>query len=114
MQACSLQRSNQVQSRINEYKRGGAQPTWWGFADIHERLGDAEERLGFPLTPERLAVPSPFGTQGVFQRFEGEWDYPEDIDTNPVERCGASLTGSIGLLIFISGWLVVSDAPNAS
>lgn len=69
----------------------GAQPTWQGFADIHERLGGSEGRLGFPLTPELPAEPSRFGTQGVYQRFEGEWNYPDDIDTNPVQHCGASL-----------------------
>ena len=72
-------------------ERGGAQPTWRGFGRIHERLGGAQGILGFPLTPSLPAVPSPQGTKGTFQRFEGQWNYPEDINTNPIERCGASL-----------------------
>lgn len=76
---------------IHWSERGGAQPIWHGFANIHERLGGTEGRLGFPLTPELPAQPSPFGTQGVYQRFEGKWNYPDDIDTNPVQHCGASL-----------------------
>jgi len=72
-------------------ERGGAQQTWWGFSTIHEHLQGAEGILGFPLTPELPVEPSPQGTKGVYQRFEGQWNYPDDINTNPVERCGESL-----------------------
>ncbi len=72
-------------------ERSGAQPIWGDFSEIHEGFDSAEGKLGFPLTPELPAELSPQGTKGVFQRFEGRWNYPEDIDTNPVERCGASL-----------------------
>jgi uncharacterized protein with LGFP repeats len=34
---------------------------------------------GFPVSPELDAADSPYGTSGSFQRFEGDWDYPEDI-----------------------------------
>jgi len=71
-------------------ERGGVHPVWWGFADIHHNLDGAKGMLGFPLTKELQAEPSPQGTTGVYQRFEGRWDYPEDVNTNPV-RCGASL-----------------------
>jgi len=70
---------------------GGTQPVWRGFSKIHEREGGAQGVLGFPLTPSLPAEPSPQGTKGSFQRFEGQWNYPEDINTTPVERCGATL-----------------------
>jgi hypothetical protein len=35
--------------------------------------------LGFPVSPRMQAGPSPYGTEGHYQRFEGKWDYPQDI-----------------------------------
>ena len=37
--------------------------------------------LGFPVSPELEAAPSPqpYGTTGRFQRFEGLWNYPDGI-----------------------------------
>lgn len=37
--------------------------------------------LGFPVSPEMTAGQSPYSTDGHFQRFEGRWDYPQDIIT---------------------------------
>jgi LGFP repeat len=34
---------------------------------------------GFPVSPRMQAGPSPYGTEGHYQRFEGKWDYPQDI-----------------------------------
>jgi len=45
--------------------------------------------MGFPLTGELGAASSPQKTAGKFQRFEGAWDYPEDIPAVP-GRYGAS------------------------
>ncbi len=42
----------------------------------HARLGGVLGPLGFPVTPELPALPSPAATTGVFQRFEGQDDYP--------------------------------------
>jgi len=71
-------------------ERGGTCPVWWGFAEVLRNMDGVKGKLGFPLTEELPAARSPQKTEGVFQRFEGRWDYPEDINTNPV-RCGASL-----------------------
>lgn len=35
--------------------------------------------LGFPVSPRMQAGSSPYGTEGHYQRFEGKWDYPQDI-----------------------------------
>jgi hypothetical protein len=39
----------------------------------------ATSPLGFPVSPLMPAGPSPYGAEGQYQRFEGKWDYPEDI-----------------------------------
>ena len=44
-----------------------------------ESRGDVAGPTGFPVSPALDAAPSPYGTTGHFQRFEGPWDYPEDI-----------------------------------
>lgn len=71
-------------------KRGGAQQVWLGFGEVFREMESAEGLLGFPLTSEERAWPSPQGTTGVFQRFEGRWDFPEEI-TELALRYGASL-----------------------
>ncbi|MBO3747510.1 hypothetical protein J5X84_15640 [Streptosporangiaceae bacterium NEAU-GS5] len=53
--------------------------------------------LGFPVSPALAAAPSPYGTSGTFQRFEGPFDYPEDILSNWSEtegRGGATVYSS--------------------
>lgn len=72
-------------------KENEALHVWWGFAQIHDEYQGVEGRLGFPLTPELPATFRSQVTHGVFQRFEGEWDYPEDVNTTPVPHCGATL-----------------------
>jgi hypothetical protein len=52
-------------------------PRRW--ADYLKRCGDAAGPLGFPVSPDLRAAESPQGTKGHFQRFEGPWEYPEDI-----------------------------------
>jgi len=52
-------------------------PRRW--ANYFERRGGAAGPLGFPVSPEIDAAKSPRGTKGSFQRFEGLWEYPEDI-----------------------------------
>lgn len=67
-------------------KRGGAQAVWGDIRKVYEGRGS---RHGFPLTGEVQAMTSPQGTNGVYQRFEGEQNYPEDV-TGPV-RYGATI-----------------------
>jgi tetratricopeptide (TPR) repeat protein len=69
--------------------RGGAQPVWWGIYELYSRHKGPQGIMGFPLTSELDAAPSSQNTVGKFQRFEGEWDYPEDVPPVPV-RYGAS------------------------
>jgi uncharacterized protein with LGFP repeats len=52
-------------------------PLRW--AEYVENRGDAVGSIGFPVSPALDAAPSPYGTTGYLQRFEGAWDYPEDI-----------------------------------
>lgn len=49
---------------------------WAGY--LRDR-GDADGPMGFPASPELAAATSPQGTSGRYQRFEGIWDYPDDI-----------------------------------
>lgn len=67
----------------------GAFSIFLGFDYIHKASGGVEGLLGFPLSEDDPAAPSPQGSTGSFQRFEGEEDYPEDVNTPPV-RCGAT------------------------
>jgi uncharacterized protein with LGFP repeats len=53
----------------------GAYPTWGWIAQCYEKLGGTGSRLGFPISQEGEASPSPKGTTGQVQRFEGG---PED------------------------------------
>lgn len=52
----------------------GAFPVWGWIARCYERLGGTSSRLGFPTSPEFNAIPSPHGTHGQVQRFEGSPD----------------------------------------
>jgi uncharacterized protein with LGFP repeats len=52
-------------------------PRRW--ADYLEGRGDVAGSTGFPVSPVLDAAMSPSGTTGHFQRFEGSWDYPEDV-----------------------------------
>lgn len=52
-------------------------PRRW--AEYLKSRGDVTGPVGFPVSPVLEAAKSPFGTTGQFQRFEGLWDYPEDI-----------------------------------
>ncbi|MCM4084728.1 LGFP repeat-containing protein [Paractinoplanes hotanensis] len=45
----------------------------------HDAHGGVSGRLGFPRGKAQGAGRSPRGTDGKFQRFEGAWDYPEDL-----------------------------------
>ncbi len=70
-------------------ERGGAQPVWRGIYELYKRHKGPRGDMGFPLTGELGAASSPQKTAGKFQRFEGAWDYPEDIPAVP-GRYGAS------------------------
>jgi hypothetical protein len=48
-------------------------------AEYLESHGGVSNRRGFPVSPEMEAANSPYGTKGRMQRFEGAWDYPNDI-----------------------------------
>nr|WP_221377710.1 hypothetical protein [Actinoplanes polyasparticus] len=47
--------------------------------DYYDANGGAAGRLGFPRGSSHVAGRSPQGTDGRFQRFEGAWDYPDDL-----------------------------------
>ncbi len=59
------------------YSSRGAYPTWGGIAQCYERLGGTGGRLGFPTSQELDAIPSPQGTTGKIQRFEGSGEDPD-------------------------------------
>src|ERR1700676_2719331 len=69
---------------------GGAQATTCAIAEYHIALGGSGGRLGFPLTPDREAATSRFGTPGSYQRFEGLQTYPEAVGEH-IGRCGATI-----------------------
>jgi uncharacterized protein with LGFP repeats len=48
-------------------------------AEHHELHGGVTGDLGFPVSPELTASPSPHGTTGRYQRFEARIDYGPDI-----------------------------------
>ena len=71
--------------------RGGAQATTGEIAEYHNSRGGSGGRLGFPLTPEMPAQPSPFKTDGSYQRFESSSDYGQEI----CERLGLACGGTV-------------------
>jgi uncharacterized protein with LGFP repeats len=75
-----------TQGRFQRYEGGtayqcrpGAYTVGGAIGAYYEGLGGTGSRLGFPVSPETTAVRSPQGTEGKFQRFEGTWDYPEEM-----------------------------------
>lgn len=63
--------------------------------DYYNGLGGSGSWLGFPASEEAQAVASRYGTTGTFQRFEGNWDYPSDVNELLAGvRCGATLYSS--------------------
>lgn len=77
---------NQVPIGVSIYSsKYGTYPTWGEIGKCYERLGGTTSRLGFPTTLELPAAPSPQGTTGRVQRFEGNgdganlWDEPNRI-----------------------------------
>jgi uncharacterized protein with LGFP repeats len=52
-------------------------PRRW--ASYLEDRGNVDGSTGFPVSPALRAGTSPYGTTGYFQRFEGPWDYPQDV-----------------------------------
>jgi uncharacterized protein with LGFP repeats len=85
-----------------------AHPTWRAINAVYGSLGGPGGPLGFPVTGEQPAPPSPTGVTGVVQRFEHRWSYPAEITTRSggprygaaiywCERYGAHVTwGGIG------------------
>ena len=71
-------------------KRGG-NPVHGAIEAMFHQLGGTGSPLGFPLTGEMTAANSPQGSSGVFQRFEGEWNYPADVRRLPDIPYGASI-----------------------
>jgi hypothetical protein len=65
-------------------------PRRW--AEYFEGRGGVLGSTGFPVGPALDAAKSPQGTAGWYQRFEGAWDYPDDV-INPwaEESCGATI-----------------------
>ena len=89
----------------------GAFPTWGGIAQCYEKLGGTGGRLGFPTSAESDAWPSPQGTTGWVQRFEGGREDPDGaslyyshLGSYPVwggtGQCYERLGGTGGLLGF--------------
>lgn len=60
-----------------EHRGGNA--IWGAIRDLYYQLGGTKSPLGFPLTKEYSATPSPQGMTGLCQRFEGPKDYPDDL-----------------------------------
>lgn len=77
--------------QIHWSARGGAQPTRGANAVYHIGLGGSGSRLGFPLTPDKPAQRSPFGTDGSYQRFESSWNYNDEICERLGLQCGATV-----------------------
>lgn len=59
--------------------KAGAQPVYGSIGKRHKELGASGGRIGFPLTPEKPAERSPFGSKGVLQRYESNWDYQDKV-----------------------------------
>lgn len=70
---------------------GGAHPLWGSIGYLYHHRSRLMSRLGFPLTGEHDAAPSPLGTTGRFQRFEGPWSYPSDLVARLGLTCGATV-----------------------
>ncbi|GAA2374021.1 Hsp70 family protein [Dactylosporangium salmoneum] len=60
-------------------------------AGYHEERGGVDGPLGFPVGPSRDATRSPQGTRGTLQRFEGRWNYPDEIRQSWPETGGATV-----------------------
>jgi uncharacterized protein with LGFP repeats len=61
-------------------------------AAMYSKIGGTGSWLGFPLGEESEAAVSSQGTTGTFQRFEGDWVYPDDvIRLLQATRCGATV-----------------------
>lgn len=56
----------------------GAHATWGRLGEAYERLGGTSSPLGFPTSPERKALQSPFGSTGWCQDFQGGVLYYSD------------------------------------
>ncbi len=69
----------------------GAQPVTGWIGVCFDGMGGTASRLGFPTTPEFDAAESPMGTKGRFQRFEGPWDYADDLARIGDARVGATV-----------------------
>jgi uncharacterized protein with LGFP repeats len=52
-------------------ERHGTHATWGGIGIRYEQNHGTGGTLGFPISDEINATPSPFGTTGVYQEFEG-------------------------------------------
>ncbi len=73
----------------------GAHPVHGEIRALFHEKGGTGSRLGFPVTDEHSAARSPQGTDGVYQYFEGRWDYPKDVPSYPLgRRYGATIYSS--------------------
>lgn len=71
---------------------GGAQPTKGEICEYHVARGGSGSQLGFPLTPEMSAArSSPFGTDGLYQRFESSSDYDSETCGRLGLVCGSTV-----------------------
>ena len=70
----------------------GVFPVWGGVGACFERMGSTADVLGYPMGGELAAKPSPQGTDGVCQRFEGQRSYAPEVRTLLDDvACGASV-----------------------
>lgn len=77
---------------IYRRSRAGAHSVHGEIGALFHAKGGTRSRLGFPMADEHSAARSPQGTDGVYQYFEGRWDYPTDVPSYPPgKRYGATI-----------------------
>ena len=70
----------------------GSLRCWGAIGDCFDQHGGVETRLGFPVTSDREAIRSRYGTTGSYQRFEADWTFRDDVlEKLQGVRCGATI-----------------------
>src|ERR1700683_3007156 len=85
---------NFANGQVHWSARGGAQATYGTLSKFYIELGGSGSRIGFPLAPEQAAGKSQSGTDGIFQRFESNFDYDQQTCEHIGLTCGAAIYSS--------------------